>query len=484
MALVPFDKLDPADEWAAWKPSADYPWSAKWAAHLYRRIAFGPSRDDLREAASVGLDATIGKLFAVPAEPPRRDRIVNEPAPVSATTSLPDPTSQVVALRAEWVERMLSGVEPAREKLTLFWHNHFATSIRKVNDAGLMERQIDGLYNHALGSFRAMLKVVSRDPAMLVWLDSNDNVKSHPNENFAREVMELFTLGVGSYAEKDVQEAARAFTGWHTRDGKFNLVAGEHDGGPKTVLGKSGKWDGDDVLGILLAQPACAKFLVRKLYRFLVNEMATPPDAFLAPLADAFRKGDYDIAAAAKTIVRSRHFYSEYAYRRKVKSPVEYAVGVVRMVGVGATGRIVMNPYTLLGGLELMGQHLYAPPNVKGWEGGPAWLNTATVLARHNFAHSLVNGAGDLNDYAKKYSPRNFYTPANPLALISRQGITDPAKIVDYFANLLLTGDVRPAARDKLVAFIGDANPETETFKQRCRDVIFALLTLPEYQLN
>ena len=260
-------------------------------------------------------------------------------------TGMPDASRQGAILQAAWLQRMIDGVEPLREKMTLFWHNHFATSIAKVNDGSLMERQYELLFTHALGNFRPLLQEISRDPAMLVWLDSNQNVKGKPNENYAREVMELFTLGVGNYTEKDIREAARAFTGWHTSGGRFTFVHGEHDDGPKTVLGQTGNWDGDDVVRILLDQPACARFLVRKLYRFLVSENVAPPDALLDPLADAFRKSDYDIAVLVRTILRSQHFFSAYAYRQKVKWPVEYAVGVVRMIGVGVTGRITVNPY-------------------------------------------------------------------------------------------------------------------------------------------
>jgi uncharacterized protein (DUF1800 family) len=482
--LVPFDRLDPVAEWAPWKPSPEQPWDAKWAAHLYRRAAFGPSRDELKQAVADGMDATVDKLLAAPKEPTRRAPAVTGPPRVNPETGMPDATRQAVVLRAAWLQRMIDGTEPAREKLSLFWHNHFATSVKKVNDGRMMEAQGELLFRHALGSFRQMLRDVSRDPAMLIWLDSNQNVKSHPNENYAREVMELFTLGVGHYTEKDIQEAARAFTGWQTRDNSFTFVKGEHDSGSKTVLGKTGTWDGDDVLNALLDQPACAKFLVRKLYRFLVNEAADPPDAFIAPLADSFRKSDYDIAGVVRTILKSKHFYSGHAYRQKVKWPVEYAVGVVRMIGVGVTGRITVNPYSLLGVLELMGQQLYAPPNVKGWEAGRAWLNTATVLARHNFAHSLVNGMGDLNEYAKQFNLQTFFPAVNPLAFVLRQGIKEPAKIVVFYAELLLPGDVRSAVRKKLIAFIGDADPDTEAFAQRCRDALFVLLTLPEYQLN
>jgi hypothetical protein len=183
-------------------------------------------------------------------------------------------------------------------------------------------------------------------------------------------------------------------------------------------------------------------------------------------------------------ILRSNHFYSAHAYRQKVKWPMEYVVGVVRMVGVGRTGRITVNPYSLLGTMELMGHQLYAPPNVKGWEAGKAWLNTATVLARHNFAHSLVNGMGDLNEHAKKYNVQTFLTAADPLAFVRSEGITDPAKVVDLYASLLLPGDFRPEVRTKLIAHIGDAGPETREFDQRCRDVVFVQLSLPEYQLN
>ena len=204
--------------------------------------------------------------------------------------------------------------------------------------------------------------------------------------------MELFTLGVGNYTEKDVREAARAFTGWHTSGGRFTFVQRRARRGPKTVLGQTGDWDGDDVVRILLEQPACARFLVRKLYQFLVSENATPPDALPRPARRRVpqerlrhRGAGADDPAVAALLLGPR-------LPQRVKWPVEYAVGVVRMIGVGVTGRITVNPYSLLGVMELMGQQLYAPPNVKGWEAGRAWLNTATVLARHNFAHSLVNG--------------------------------------------------------------------------------------------
>ena len=227
---------------------------------------------------------------------------------------------------------MLQGGHPLREKLTLFWHNHFATSLAKVQDPVLMFRQNGLLREHALGRFGPLLQAISRDPAMLVWLDSNSNVKGKPNENYARELMELFSLGVGNYTEKDIREAARAFTGWRTDGTGFAFDARLHDGGTKTVLGQTGTWDGGDVVRIVLEQPAAARFLVRKLYRYLVSETATPPDALLEPLCESFRQSDYDIAGLVRTILASRHFYSAHAFRQRIKGPVEYVLGAVQAV--------------------------------------------------------------------------------------------------------------------------------------------------------
>lgn len=482
--LKPYEQLDPAAEWAMWKADAAQPWNAQWAAHLYRRAAFGPTREELRTAVADGMDATVTKLFSAVPEARAREPVVTTAAPINPTTGMPDPSKQTAELRAAWIQRLLENADPVREKLALFWHNHFATSVKKVNDASLMEQQGEMLFQHAHGSFRTMLKEISRNPAMLIFLDSNQNVRGRPNENYAREVMELFTLGVGNYTEKDIQEAARAFTGWHTSEGKYRFNREQHDEGSKTVLKQTGNWNGDDILRILLEQPAAAKFVVRKMYREFVNENLTPPDAFLAPLADAFRKSDYDISVPMKMLLRSKHFYSAYAYRQKIKSPIEYALGMARMVGVGITGRIVISPYSLLGALELMGQLMYAPPNVKGWEGGKSWLNTATVLAHHNFAHALVNGGNDLNEYAKKYAPRAFYPAVTPLAYARRQNITDGKKLVEFYGNLLLPEDFRAEVRNKLVDYIGDIDSETEQYQQRCRDALFVMLTLPEYQLN
>ena len=288
---------------------------------------------------------------------------------------------------AWWVYAMLNGGCPAHEKMTLFWHNHFATSIAKVQRTTLMFNQNRLIREHALGKFSSFLHDMSKDAAMIVWLDNNSNLKAHPNENYAREVMELFTLGVGHYTEKDIREAARAFTGWHTNGDEFDFNARYHDNGEKTVLGKTGNWNGDDVLDILLKRPDCAEFLVRKLYRVLIGELQEPPAKLLAPLAEAFRKTDYDVNDLVRRMLSSRHFFSAYAFRKRIKSPVEYVLGAVKTVYEG-----VPSPQPLVHRLELMGQQLFSPPNVKGWPGGQTWLNTSTVLARVNFAQGARHG--------------------------------------------------------------------------------------------
>ena len=273
------EEIDPAEAWKPWQPSPGDPWNRKWAAHLYRRAAFGYSREDLIEAERLGLQGTLDLLFE---GRPYATESLETLIDVGRLTALRDDGGD--QLRGWWLYAMLQGGHPLREKLTLFWHDHFATSLAKVQNPSLMFRQNCLLREHALSRFGPMLQAISRDGAMLVWLDSNSNVKGSPNENYARELMELFSLGVGNYTEKDVREAARAFTGWRTDGAEFAFSAAIHDSGTKTVLGQTGNWDGGDVVRIVLEQPAAARFLVRKLYRFFVSEADQVPEALLEPL--------------------------------------------------------------------------------------------------------------------------------------------------------------------------------------------------------
>lgn len=466
---VPLEKLDPIASWQPWEPDADHPWSLRWAGHLYRRVGFGASLAQLREAVEEGFDVTFKRLT----EP--SGNAETEYALFSREGEGYAQRNDIVALRGWWLNLLLRSPHPLRDRLTLFWHNHFATSIAKVARADLMYQQYRLLHRHALGKFGPLLLDVSKDAAMLVWLDSNSNVKGKPNENYAREIMELFSLGVGNYSENDIKGAARAFTGWHVRGDRFEFNRDQHDEGDKTVLGETGNLDGGDVVRLCLKQKACARFLVRKLYREFISEANVPPDALLEPLCERLRKSDYDLGDLAKTMLRSRHFFSENAYRKRVKSPTEFVLGTVNAVGQG-----FVSPNALVGRMEEMGQSLFAPPNVKGWEGGHAWLNSATVLARANYIQVLTGGGGKLN---LEDPNARIGVAVDPAVIVRREKVSEAKAVVALLLELLLQGDVSDNARKRLEAFLADAPAQTPARDERVREVIHAIMTMPEYQL-
>jgi uncharacterized protein (DUF1800 family) len=268
--------------------------------------------------------------------------------------------------------------------MTLFWHNHFVSSQQKVRSPQLMYRQNALLRRHSLGNFGEMLHAVARDPAMVIYLDSASNRKGQPNENFAREVMELFTVGEGHYGESDVKEAARAFTGWGIDPdrGEFVFRRLAHDDGVKNVLGRSGKFNGDAVLDILLAQPRTAEHIAAKLWREFVSP--EPDPAAVGRVAKAFRESGYGIAPALRALLTSDEFYEPRHRAVLIKSPVELVVGTLRQFSF-TTGETL--PFVL--STAQLGQNLLAPPNVKGWPGGEAWINSTTLLARKAFLDRL-----------------------------------------------------------------------------------------------
>ena len=502
------DHLDAAEAWQPWQPSPAEPWSRKWAAHLYRRAAFGPSREDLLEAGRLGLQGTLDLLLR---GRPQAEQMLETLVDVGRVAAAHDDGGGQLA--GWWLYCMLHSGHPLREKLTLFWHNHFATSIVKVQNSTLMWRQNCLLRTYALGRFEPFLQAISKDPAMLVWLDSNSNIKGKPNENYARELMELFSLGVGHYTEPDIREAARAFTGWHTNGERFAFDPRSHDGGPKTFLGQTGPWNGDDVVRIVLAQPQAARFLVRKLYHLLISEAAVPPDALLEPLCESFHQSDYDIAQLVRTMLASRHFYSEYAFRQRIKGPVEYVLGAVQAVyrayGANEANYRPFPQQALVGWLGAMGQKLFAPPNVKGWPGGRSWLNTSTVLERNNFASALTLGtlwgiprlvfvAGATALTSRDQAAGKPSKPAttaetleepglslafDPARILQEEHACCPAEVVRVLLDLYLPGGVSPGTQAKLVAFLGEGQPTNSSLARRVREAVHAILTMAEYQL-
>ena len=299
-----------------------------------------------------------------------------------------------------WADRMLRSPRPLQEKMALFWHGHFAVNESKIRDYRKHLQLLGVFHQHGLGSFRELMIQVAQSPAMLAFLDAGVNVKGSPNENFAREIMELFVLGVGNYTEEDIREAARAFTGWNYDDLEFVVNADEHDDGSKTILDRSGRMDGIAVIDLLLEQPAAAEFLVTKIYTEFVR--AKPSPKVITELADVFRKSGYDLATLMETIFLSRDFYAPESVGTHIKAPVELAISTFRKLGLS---RIPGNPdfnYST----AALGQRLFHPPTVAGWDGGRAWITPGLLIGRANFAYDLIHPDIDFVPPDRKPPPR------------------------------------------------------------------------------
>ena len=286
------------------------------------------------------------------------------------------------AIQTWWAHRMLRGNSPARDKLALFWHDHFATSDTKVRDARLMMDQVQLFLRRGPGSFHALLKAMAKDPAMLIWLDGNSNRRGEPNENFARELMELFSLGVGHYTEEDIKEAARAFTGWHVKNRRFWFNKRAHDTGSKTIFGMTGNLDGNDVLHACLGKRACAEFIAEKLFDYYLG---TPVSEELRKaLGELYLASSHNIGPLVEKLVSSREFYSVHARRSILSSPADFAIGTLRTLRATAAAERLPKE------MSRMGMDILRPPSVKGWQKGRAWLNSNTLLSRYRFANSLA----------------------------------------------------------------------------------------------
>ena len=366
------------------------------ARHLLNRTSFAANVGDIDAFAKLTRTQAVDELLAWTAihkvgtpppawindfQSPRRLRTMSDEQRKLAQR---EQVEKGVELRAWWMTEMLTTPSPLTEKMVLFWHNHFVSSLQKVRSPVLMYRQQLVLRRHALGYFGDLLHEVSKDPAMVIYLDNASNRKAQPNENFAREVMELFTLGEGNYSESDIKEAARAFTGWSIDPDTGEFVARPliHDDGVKTLLGRSGNFDGDAVLDILLAQPSTAEFIVAKLWREFVSP--TPDATEVKRIARMFRDNRYNIKVALRALLTSDAFYAPQNRAALIKSPVDLIVGTLRQFRF-ETGDVT--PLVLAS--RQLGQDLFAPPNVKGWPGGDAWINSATLLQRKQLLERL-----------------------------------------------------------------------------------------------
>jgi uncharacterized protein (DUF1800 family) len=396
---------------------ASAPLSYDDARHLLNRTGFGATDAEIRRYVGMTREdaarrllaetraqaATAAPMWTSAPGPLRYPRGGDKAMEADRKAFQQEQLREGLELRGWWLEEMVTTPTPLTEKMTLFWHNHFVSSQQKVRLAELMYRQNVTLRANALGNFGVLLHAIARDPAMVIYLDSAQNRKGTPNENFAREVMELFTLGEGHYGEQDIKEAARAFTGWSLdRDtGTFVFRRFIHDYGSKTVLGKTGYFDGDEVLDILLARPETAEFVTRKLWREFVSP--DPDDAEVKRIAARFRASGYDIKAALYALLTSDAFYAAENRGVLVKSPIDLVAGTLRQFDLRPGQPI---PFAVTA--AAMGQNLFSPPNVKGWPGGEAWINASTLLARKAFLDRLFRA----DDPAGRMQPVN-----QPLAI-------------------------------------------------------------------
>jgi len=436
-------------------------------AHLLRRAGFGGTPADIDAYMALGFDRAVDRLV---------DYEAVSNAEVDARVAAMEEELDVARLppnQAVWLYRMLHTARPLEERMTLFWHDHFATANSKVGRPEAMRAQNALFRSHALGSFRELLYGVSRDPAMLRWLDSNSNRRASPNENYARELMELFTMGVGNYTEFDVREAARAFTGWFfDRNRGFVFNQNQHDFGSKTFLGRTGDWDGDDIVDIILEEPVTAGYVAGKLFRHFVHDHPTP--ATISRLAGAFRASDYNVRELVRAILRSPEFSSDEAYHTLVKSPVEYLIGTMKVLGLDEYARDAM------GMLNRMGMAIYNPPDVSGWDWGADWIGAATLLERLNAANTLSTLRGD-----------NARFGLDPAAIVQHLGARTPEQVVDRLLDLLVDGDVPASVRGELLSYMTrDYVGSPESFLQdesrldrTVRGVTHLIMSTPVYQM-
>lgn len=359
------------------RPEVDGSWNRAAAAHLVRRATLGAPRDIVDRVLELGPEKSPRFLLDLRGSQKGVDVVADSAWRVGNLESA----------QGWWVYRMISGTAPALDKLAVFWHGHFATSDEKVNNSRLMMRQIDLFLEKGTGPFGDLLIEISRDPAMLVFLDGNSNRRGRPNENYARELMELFSLGIGNYTENDIKEAARAFTGWHVRRDEFWFNKRAHDTSEKTVFGKKGDFGGDQIVDLCLEKPACPQFIACKLFEYYVR---LKPDAKLGEaLGGLYEACGKRTGEFLTKLWSSRVFFAKESRRALVASPVDFVVGSLRTLGARANGQQLAKV------MSLMGQELLEPPSVKGWDGGMIWLNSNTLISRFRFAAALA-GRDDL----------------------------------------------------------------------------------------
>lgn len=575
---------------AHWKddltPITTADWNYDRAAHLLAHAGFGGTPEEIQSLADAGLERAITTLVRYEGIPnPKMRPFVEsglwDPTLKDFPESRPEATDRAITsgasmgvankpagkrpiqpvsdrffywLRATmletrrlgywWANRMLQTTHPLEQKMALLWHGHFATHENKVRDYRKMMQQIALFERHATGNLRQLTIEIARNPAMLYFLDAQYNVKGAPNENFAREVMELFTMGVGNYSEMDVREAARAFTGWYFDDLSFKVDPTKHDAGVKTFLGRKGNFDGVDVLRIIFEQPVTAEYLAAKIYRFLVRDEMSAD--LRTKLGAVLREHDYEVKPLLAVILSSKDFYSQASYGGHIKGPVEHLIAMLKHLGAEAVPGVPdFNQSTIA-----MGQHLLNPPSVAGWAGGKAWITPGLLIARGNVAREVlvpdmtgfrdwnfaagsdgvlgsrlregydIGAATAVNDPAKmtmfdqvalerdeqfntrisgyigwqQAARKLIPTPRRPAQfdltrMVVESGATTTAEAVDYLLWRLLRVPAASATRDALVEFLttelgtGSVERARTYMEDPLRLTVHLIMSTPEYQL-
>ncbi len=375
---------------------AALPWDARAVEHLLNRAGFGATAAEIDTALGLGREAFLAQLFTglatdAPAfeivEPDRpsladRRTLSEEERKTLGQRLRREDAAQLLEYSGWWFDAMAQNHHPLRERMVLFWHGFFTSSAKEVKNGEAMIRQNQLFRKHALGSYADLLHAIVRDPAMLVYLNNTKNTRAAPNENLARELMELFSLGEGHYSETDVKEAARALTGYQQRDAQFVFNRRQHDAGKKTVLGVSGELDADQLVDILLAQDACPRWVAGKLLEHFEGRM--PPKERVESYAKFLRANNYRIDAFLKKLFDDPDFYSPEVVGQRIVGPIEFMVANCRRLCVNPPGNV------MAAGASLLGQQVFGPPNVKGWDGGRAWITTSTFLQRGNLVGMLL----------------------------------------------------------------------------------------------
>ncbi len=488
------------------------------ARHLLMRAGFGGTPAEIKRLQALGVEGAVRHLvrFAsiptefvahgvTPVERPSREmfRMLDEDGRRKMRQKLRREDSRKLSgLRAWWIDRMLKSPRPFEEKMTLFLHGHLTSGYRDVRNAHHMAMQNDLYRKHAAGNFIELVQAVAKDPAMLEYLDNNRNNRRAPNENFARELMELFTLGEGHYTEKDIKEAARAFTGWtfHRREGGFHFNRGQHDFGKKTFLGQTGRFNGGDIIRIIFEQKEASQHLASELIEFFAIK-ATPSE--IAPYAEILRQSKFDLAPFFTTLFSSKWFYSDRVRGQQVKSPVVLMISTLRMLGhtdlrSGACAMLAL-------ACRNVGQELFQPPNVKGWDGGAAWVTSSNLLTRYNMLRTVITGnapnrnnmqsnrGGSQRDRRRN---RTFVISGSASQrLLSELRKKKPANSEEVLKELearFLSVPLAPARRQTLLDFLAgaDGSPTLDLqnkprrWSNKVKELLHLLTTTPEFQIN